>query len=304
MNTKIAKLQRRLPGFAAVVLTAVLIGTSPRAGAQSGAEPAAEPETGTVLITGANRGIGLELARQYSAAGWQVIGTARKPESADELRAIDAEVLQLDVTDQESVDRLARDLADRPIDVLINNAGIQPLMWKLTDVDIDEFERALNVNTIGPVRVTRALLPNLRQGQLKIIAGLSSNLGSIAENERGNFYGYRESKAALNMFTKTLAAELGPEGFICVVLTPGWVQTDMGGPNAPLQPADGTAEMIDRDAIVGVECDIWIPAARPYVLHRGNVDQAEGVIDLAAGCELDHARLISSFTGWPAFRVL
>ena len=243
MNTKIAKLQRRLPGFAAVVLTAVLIGTSPRAGAQSGAEPTAEPETGTVLITGANRGIGLELARQYSAAGWQVIGTARKPESADELRAIDAEVLQLDVTDQESVDRLARDLADRPIDVLINNAGIQPLMWKLTDVDIDEFERALNVNTIGPVRVVRALLPNLRSGERRKIVNVTTNLSSISGNTDGGFYAYRESKAALNMFTRSLAAELGPEEFICIVLHPGWVRTDLGGPDAPLNVTESVTGM-------------------------------------------------------------
>jgi NAD(P)-dependent dehydrogenase (short-subunit alcohol dehydrogenase family) len=151
--------------------------------------------------------------------------------------------VQLDVADQGSVDRMAAELADQPIDLLINNAGIFPRVGKLDEIDFDDYSRTLAVNTVGPVRVTRALLPNLRQGQLKIIAGLSSNLGSIAENERGNFYGYRESKAALNMFTKTLAAELGPEGFTCVVLTPGWVQTDMGGPNAPLQPADSIAGM-------------------------------------------------------------
>ena len=183
----------------------------------------------TVLITGANRGLGLEFARQYKEAGWQVIGTARKPGEADDLEALDVQVVQLDVADQGSVDRMAAELMDQPIDLLINNAGIFPRVGKIEEV--------------GPVRVTRALLPNLRQGKLKIVAGLSSNLGSIAENERGNFYGYRESKAALNMFTKTLAAELGPEGFTCVVLTPGWVQTDMGGPNATLTPAESIAGM-------------------------------------------------------------
>ena len=197
----------------------------------------------TMLVTGANRGLGLEFARQYAAAGWQVIGTARKPDEAKELEALDVRVIPLDVTNQESVDRMAAELADQPIDLLINNAGIFPRVGKIDEIDFDDYSRTLAVNTVGPVRVTRALLPNLRQGQLKIIAGLSSNLGSIAENERGNFYGYRESKAGLNMFTKTLAAELGPEGFICVVLTPGWVQTDMGGPNAPLQPADSISGM-------------------------------------------------------------
>ena len=197
----------------------------------------------TVLITGANRGLGLEFARQYKEAGWQVIGTARKPGEADDLEALDVQVVQLDVADQGSVDRMAAELMDQPIDLLINNAGIFPRVGKIEEIDFDDYKRTLAVNTIGPVRVTRALLPNLRQGKLKIVAGLSSNLGSIAENERGNFYGYRESKAALNMFTKTLAAELGPEGFACIVLTPGWVQTDMGGPNATLTPAESIAGM-------------------------------------------------------------
>ena len=197
----------------------------------------------TVLITGANRGLGLEFARQYRDAGWNVIGTARKPREAEELQALNVQIVQLDVADQESVNRMAADLAGQPIDILINNAGIFPRVGKIEEIDFGDYNRTLVVNTVGPVRVTRALLPHLRQGNLKIIAGLSSNLGSIAENERGNFYGYRESKAGLNMFTKTLAAELGPEGFTCVVLTPGWVQTDMGGPNAPLEPAQSIAGM-------------------------------------------------------------
>jgi NAD(P)-dependent dehydrogenase (short-subunit alcohol dehydrogenase family) len=211
--------------------------------ADSGANESSAETSRTVLITGANRGLGLEFARQYAEAGWHVIGTARKPEQAGELKGLGARVAQLDVADQDSVNRLAAELAGQPIDLLINNAGIFPRVGTIEEIDFDDYSRTLAVNTVGPVRVTRALLPNLRQGQLKIIAGLSSNLGSIAKNERGNFYGYRESKAALNMFTKTLAAELGPEGFICVVLTPGWVQTDMGGPNAPLQPADSISGM-------------------------------------------------------------
>jgi NAD(P)-dependent dehydrogenase (short-subunit alcohol dehydrogenase family) len=197
----------------------------------------------TVLVTGANRGLGLEFARQYAESGWQVIGTARKPEQAKELEALGVRVVQLDVADQGSVDRMAAELEAQPIDLLINNAGIFPRVGKIAEIDFDDYSRTLEVNTLGPVRVTRALLPNLQQGKLKVIAGLSSNLGSIAENERGNFYGYRESKAALNMFTKTLAVELGPEGFICVVLTPGWVQTDMGGPNATLTPTESISGM-------------------------------------------------------------
>ena len=227
-------------GMTAFLAALLVLGTLP--GTESKAdEPAAG--AGTVLITGANRGLGLEFARQYKEAGWQVIGTARNPDTAGELKALGVRVMQLDVASQESIDSLAAALGDEAIDLLINNAGIFPRVGKIEEIDFEDYQRTLVVNTVGPVRVTRALLPNLRQGKLKIIAGLSSNLGSIAENERGNFYGYRESKAALNMFTKTLAAELGPEGFTCIVLTPGWVQTDMGGPSAPLQPADSIAGM-------------------------------------------------------------
>lgn len=230
---------------ALLLAVAALLGTYPGASA----DDAAVKGPHTVLVTGANRGLGLEFARQYKEAGWQVIGTARKPDDAQELRALDVRVLQLDVTDQDSVDAMAAELAGQPIDLLINNAGIFPRVGKIDEIDFDDYSRTLAVNTVGPVRVTRALLPNLRQGKLRIIAGLSSNLGSIAENKRGSFYGYRESKAALNMFTKTLAAELGPEGFTCVVLTPGWVQTDMGGPNATLTPAEsisGMKAVLDR----------------------------------------------------------
>ena len=228
------------PGIGVVLLMTLLLAVLVMPGA---ADEAAADAPRTVLVTGANRGLGLEFARQYKEAGWQVIGTARNPDTAGELKALGVRVVQLDVASQESIDNLAAALRDEPIDLLINNAGIFPRVGKIEEIDFEDYQRTLVVNTVGPVRVTRALLPNLRQGKLKIVAGLSSNLGSIAENERGNFYGYRESKAALNMFTKTLAAELGPEGFTCIVLTPGWVQTDMGGPSAPLQPADSIAGM-------------------------------------------------------------
>jgi len=227
------------PAFALILAVAVFLGSP----TEARADDSAATQARTVLVTGANRGLGLEFARQYKEAGWHVIGTARDPKDAQELEALGVRILQLDVASQQSVDEMAAALGDEPVDLLINNAGIFPRVGKIDEIDFDDYNRTLAVNTVGPVRVTRALLPNLRRGDLKIIAGLSSNLGSIAENERGNFYGYRESKAALNMFTKTLAAELGPEGFICIVLTPGWVQTDMGGPNANLTPAESIAGM-------------------------------------------------------------
>jgi NAD(P)-dependent dehydrogenase (short-subunit alcohol dehydrogenase family) len=205
----------------------------------------------TVLITGANRGLGLEFARQYAEAGWSVIGTARTPDKATELKALGVRVMQLDVADAGSVERLATDLADLPIDLLVNNAGIANRDgMSFESLGFDGVERVLSVNTIGPMRVTRALLPNLRLGRAKQIVSITSGLGSIEENTSGGYYGYRESKAALNMFNRSLAAELGDEGFTCVVMSPGWVKTDMGGPDADLSPAESITGM--RKVIAGL----------------------------------------------------
>jgi len=238
-----------MAGAIPLLLAVLALGAAPAARAQSQAAGTAGENGHAVLITGANRGIGLELARQYSAAGWRVIATARRPEAAAALRGLAVRVVQLDVTDPQSVERMAQELSGTPIDLLINNAGIQPLMWTLEEVDFAAFERALAVNAVGPVRVTRALLPNLRAGALRRIVNITTNLSSIAANTEGGFYGYRESKAALNMFTKSLAADLGPEGFVCIVLHPGWVKTDLGGPQAPVEVEEsvrGMRGVIDR----------------------------------------------------------
>jgi len=203
-----------------------------------------EKEGKTVLITGANRGLGLEFARQYAADGWKVIGTARKPAEAADLKALKVRVLQLDVADADSVTKLAAALEDQPVDLLINNAGIMDRdSSSIENIDFDSVERVLEVNTIGPMRVTQALLGNLRSGSSKQIVHITSGLGSIENNTRGGFLGYRESKAALNMFNRSLAAELGDEGFTCVVMSPGWVQTDMGGAGATLTPGESIAGM-------------------------------------------------------------
>ena len=220
-------------------LLALVIGT----GAAPTRSHAVDESSPTVLITGANRGLGLEFARQYKEAGWQVIGTARKPDSATDLRELGVTVLQLDVTDDDSVAGLAENLSGQPIDMLINNAGILPMQDNLPEASIETFERILDVNTVGPLRVTQALLTNLAKGDRKTIVNISSGLGSIAQNESGRFYGYRESKSALNMFSRTLAAELRSDGFIVVAMDPGWVQTDMGGPNATLTPAQSITGM-------------------------------------------------------------
>jgi NAD(P)-dependent dehydrogenase (short-subunit alcohol dehydrogenase family) len=221
--------------FLAIVLAIIC-------GMMSGMTYAAE--TTTVLVTGANRGIGLEYARQFAARGYQVIGTARDPADAKELAEVADRVEQLDVTDPASVAGLAKRLDGVSIDVLVNNAGV----FDRSDVSLDKLdfqmmERTLAVNALGPLRVVQALLPNLRQGKRKTIASMSSQLGSI-ENSNGRWYAYRSSKAALNQINKTMSAELAAEGFVCVVLHPGWVRTDMGGPGATYSPEESVRGLV------------------------------------------------------------
>ncbi len=199
----------------------------------------------TVLITGANRGIGLEFASQYNDLGYDVIATARSPERAKKLETLGVRIEQLDVANPNSVADLAKKLEGAPIDILINNAGVLHGRGdKLEDVDFEEVERSFDINTIGPLRVTQALLPNLRKGKEKKIINITSRLGSIQHNS-GGMYAYRASKAALNQLNKTLSHELGAEGFVCIVIHPGWVQTDMGGSQATYTTKRSVAGMID-----------------------------------------------------------
>jgi NAD(P)-dependent dehydrogenase (short-subunit alcohol dehydrogenase family) len=198
----------------------------------------------TVLITGANRGIGLEYARQFAAKGYQVIATARDLSDTKELSAVTQRVEQLDVTDAASVAALAKRLHGVPIDILVNNAGVFDRKDVTVDkVDFAMMEQTLSVNTLGPLRVTQALLPNLRAGTRRNIVNMSSQLGSI-EGSNGQWYAYRASKAALNQINKTLSAELASEGFIAVVLHPGWVRTDMGGAGATYSTQESVAGLI------------------------------------------------------------
>jgi len=192
----------------------------------------------TVVITGANRGLGLELARQLHAAGATVIGTARKPDAADDLRELGVRIERLDVADAESVAAFAEALGDLKVDILMNNAGIMLQRTLPIGVDLESMERVLAVNTIGPLRVSQALMPALRRGEGKMIMNMSSGLGSITNNTNGFFADYRASKAALNMISRSQAAELEPEGFLVVSMSPGWVRTDMGGEEADLSPAE------------------------------------------------------------------
>lgn len=208
----------------------------------------------TVFITGANRGLGLEMARQFSADEYHVIGTARRPDKADELKSLNVQVEQLDVTIQESIDALAIKLKDQKIDILINNAGyFGPISLDKPQPEIDKLEisgveRCLAVNTIGPMRVTQALLSNLFQGKERKIINISTRASILTHTYHGGKggaqgYGYKMSKTALNMFTRILAGDLQPDGFIVISLAPGWVKTDMGTQLAQLTPEESIRDV-------------------------------------------------------------
>jgi NAD(P)-dependent dehydrogenase (short-subunit alcohol dehydrogenase family) len=195
-------------------------------------------EQGTIaLVTGANRGLGLEVCRQLASSGWTVVLTGRdlaKSEAAAESLVREGlEVLprQLDVADQASVWRLARELADQldRLDVLVNNAGILYDTWQsAADADLDVVREALDTNTIGAWRTAQALLPLMRRSPHPRIVNVSSGAGALTDM-RGGHPAYRISKTGLNALTRMLAGELGGEGFLVNSVCPGWVATDMGG---------------------------------------------------------------------------
>jgi NAD(P)-dependent dehydrogenase (short-subunit alcohol dehydrogenase family) len=186
----------------------------------------------TILITGAGRGLGLELARQYAADGWRVIGTVRE----GDLKAIGAESLKVDVTDFAAVKALAAKLKGEPLDVLFCNSGIIGKRGvALGSFDYADWEKILRVNLLGAAAVIEALVDNVAASERKTIAVMSSRLGSIAETS-GMTLPYSTSKAALNLLAKALAETLRPRGVIVAALSPGWVKTDMGGQGASLTP--------------------------------------------------------------------
>jgi NAD(P)-dependent dehydrogenase (short-subunit alcohol dehydrogenase family) len=212
----------------------------------------------TVFVTGANRGLGLEFARQYAADGWQVFAACRAPGEARDLQALASRsdgrmrILELDVTHPSTV-RAAADAVDRqPIDLLINNAGVgRPRGEQFGELDYSAWARVLEVNTLGPMRVVEALVDSVAKSRHRRIVTITSGMGSIGDNSSGGSYAYRSSKAAVNMVMKSLSVDLAPKGVICVVMNPGWVRTDMGGPRGTLSPEESIKGL--RAVIAGLK---------------------------------------------------
>ena len=208
----------------------------------------------TVVITGANRGIGLEFVRQYAKDGAKVIACAREPDKAAELRELSAkgnvQVRALDTSDFKACAALGMQLAGEPIDLLINNAGYYgPKKQSADDTDFEAWAYTFAVNTMGPLALSQALHENLKRGREKKIISISSGMASTEENG-GGALAYRSSKAALNNVMKSLSVDWRRDGIIAVVLDPGWVKTDMGGKNAPTPPEQSVAGM--RKVIAGL----------------------------------------------------
>lgn len=192
----------------------------------------------TILITGANRGLGLEFTRQYLEAGHRVIATAREPDSCEPLQDLKSRfgdalhLFTLDVVDGNSRKALSNSVGNKIIHLLINNAGYYGQVNELGKLDPEEWLKVFHINTIAPIKLVETLRANLADAGNATVAMLSSKMGSMSDNGSGGSYVYRSSKAALNAASKSLALDLAAEQIKVVMLHPGWVLTDMGGPNA------------------------------------------------------------------------
>jgi NAD(P)-dependent dehydrogenase (short-subunit alcohol dehydrogenase family) len=203
----------------------------------------------SVLITGANRGLGFEFASQYAADGWRVFAACRDPAAASELQRLAQNknmlsIVALDVTDGESVRIAARQHKDVAIDVLINSAGIAGASGQTTgNVDYKSWAHVLEVNTMGPLRVLECFIEHIARSERRLVVTITSGMGSLADNKSGGSIAYRSSKAAVNMVMRSAAIDLAPRRINCVLVNPGWVRTDMGGPKAPLSPRESVTAM-------------------------------------------------------------
>ena len=208
----------------------------------------------TVLITGANRGLGLEFTRQYAAAGWQVLACCRDVSSfPQEALSPNIQLHTLDIANFDQIDRLASSLSGTPIDVLLSNAGIYPGGRSLGDTDYEAFAQAFHVNTIAALKLAESFMDHVAASTQKKMAFITSKMGSLGDNTSGGSYIYRSSKAALNAVVKSLAIDLAGQGIAVGLLHPGWVLTDMGGPNALITPEQSITGLRQRIEQLTVE---------------------------------------------------
>jgi NAD(P)-dependent dehydrogenase (short-subunit alcohol dehydrogenase family) len=215
----------------------------------------------TLLITGSNRGLGLGVAGKIAAAGWHVHACCRDPATATELRGISEAaagrltIHALDIRDFDAVRALAGTLKGKAIDILLNNAGImeprqssfdrEDLSQNFGHVNYEDWMTVLRVNLLGTAYMAECFVEHVAQSERKIIANMSSSLGSLEKNVFGGWYAYRTSKTAINMLTRNLAHDLAPRGITAVALHPGWVRTDMGGPKAEISPEESTSGLTE-----------------------------------------------------------
>jgi len=201
----------------------------------------------TILITGANRGIGLELTEQFAADGWTVLACCRNPADAEALLALGnrypaIELHALEVTDYAQMASLSAQLRDRSIDILLSNAGIYgPRGANFGDVEAEAWREVVEVNSIAPLMLVQAFVEQVAASRQKLVAVISSKMGSIADNGSGGSYIYRSSKTAVNQVVRNLSIDLAGRGISALSLHPGWVQTEMGGANAETSVGDSAA---------------------------------------------------------------
>jgi len=210
----------------------------------------------SILVTGSNRGLGLEWVSQYAREGWRVYATCRYPDQADELQELANQqgcvtVHRLDVTDAEQLTALRREIGDVAIDVLVNNAGVYHEQWgedPLGQIKYEDWQHTFDVNTLGPMRVSEVLVEHVARSKKRLLVGITSHMGSIADISSAKDYAYRSSKAALNASMKGLSIEVAERGVGVLLLHPGWVRTRMGGESAPLstqESVDGMRKLVD-----------------------------------------------------------
>lgn len=213
-----------------------------------------------VLITGANRGIGLEMVKYAMEQGWRVFACCRNPHNADKLFNIaklsngQISVHIADMLELSTLQALSYELRNDPIDMLINNAGIYGSdKNKFGNVDVDSWLQTFQINSIAPLKMVEAFVGQLDMGKRKLAACMSSKMGSMADNGYGSSYIYRSSKAALNAVVKSLSIDLKDQGIISVALHPGWVKTDMGGPDAEITTRECVEQLFNHLAALTIE---------------------------------------------------